>query len=385
VVPDGLELPELDAGAYFSERELTRAREYEGVLRLLGVSALLTELLVLAAFALAARPLARGLAVGRVGTGVLLAVLGTALLTAAQLPFSLADTWWQRRHDVSRDSYGDVVVEAVATLHVAILLTSLLVMLLMLLAGRFPRRWWLGAAPLLAGLGLAFGLLFAALVNVDTEPLRDRELAAAISRYVKIQGAEQPTVRVEEVSESTDAANAYALGIGPFERLVFWDTLLDGRFPAPEVRFVAAHEVAHLAREHVHKGFGWFILFTVPLWYVVARVTRRSGGFVRPEGVPLALLVVTVLQLAVSPAENLISRRYEAESDWIALQTTKDPAAARGLFRRFSTTSLGDPESPAWAHALFDTHPPLLDRIAMAEAWRAREAPTSGRPSREGS
>jgi Zn-dependent protease with chaperone function len=43
-----------------------------------------------------------------------------------------------------------------------------------------------------------------------------------------------------------------------------------------------------------------------------------------------------------------------------------------GLFKRFSATSLGDPTPPGWAYVMLDTHPPLLDRIEMAEAWRTR-------------
>ena len=62
--------------------------------------------------------------------------------------------------------------------------------------------------------------------------------------------------------------------------------------------------------------------------------------------VPLALLVVAALQLALAPAQSWISRRMEAEADWKALQTTRDPAAARGLFVGFGKTSLGDPDPP---------------------------------------
>ena len=90
--------------------------------------------------------------------------------------------------------------------------------------------------------------------------------------------------------------------------------------------------------------------------------------------VPLALLVAAVFQLAVSPAQNVVSRESEAEADWKALQTTRDPESARGLFREFSETSLGDPSPPTWAYVLLQTHPTLAQRVAMAEAWAARQA-----------
>jgi STE24 endopeptidase len=63
----------------------------------------------------------------------------------------------------------------------------------------------------------------------------------------------------------------------------------------------------------------------------------------------------------------------ESEADWKALQTTRDPAAVRGLFVGFARTSLGDPDPPAWAHILLDSHPTLAQRVAMAEAWRRQQ------------
>ena len=91
-----------------------------------------------------------------------------------------------------------------------------------------------------------------------------------------------------------------------------------------------------------------------------------------PAAIPLALVIVAVLQLVATPGQNLVSRRMEAEADWKALQTTHDPTAARGLFRELAATSLGDPSPPAWAQLLFGTHPTLADRVAMADAWAAR-------------
>jgi STE24 endopeptidase len=153
---------------------------------------------------------------------------------------------------------------------------------------------------------------------------------------------------------------------------VFWDTLLDGRFTPGEIRFIAAHELGHVARRHLWKGLAWFALLALPGVYVLAEVTRRRGGITEPTAVPLAVLTVVALQLLLLPATNAISRRYEAEADWVALEATRDPAAARRLLRRFSETSLSQPEPPRWAYVLRSTHPSLLERLALADAWSAR-------------
>jgi STE24 endopeptidase len=82
--------------------------------------------------------------------------------------------------------------------------------------------------------------------------------------------------------------------------------------------------------------------------------------------------VVVVVQLVTTPLQAAQSRRYEAEADWAALQTTRDPEALKALFRRFTAKALADPDPPGWYHALFDDHPSGLERVEMAEAWSRR-------------
>jgi len=79
-----------------------------------------------------------------------------------------------------------------------------------------------------------------------------------------------------------------------------------------------------------------------------------------------------VLGLLSLPLENAISRHREAEADWIALQTTHDPAAATALFRRFVPTTLDDPSPSTIDYLLLENHPTIMQRLAMAQAWRLR-------------
>jgi STE24 endopeptidase len=146
--------------------------------------------------------------------------------------------------------------------------------------------------------------------------------------------------------------------------------MVDGDFTNAEVRVVLAHEIGHHSSDHIPKGLAWFALFALPGAWVLMRATRQLGGMGEAASVPLALLVVALIQLALTPAQGWISRRMESEADWKALQTTRDPTAARDLFVGFGKTSLGDPEPPLWAHILLDSHPTLSQRVAMAEAWR---------------
>jgi STE24 endopeptidase len=88
--------------------------------------------------------------------------------------------------------------------------------------------------------------------------------------------------------------------------------------------------------------------------------------------VPLALAAALVYALLVSPFGNLVSRRYEAEADWMALTATNDPQSFIDLEKTLTVTSLGDPDPPVWSNLLFGTHPTPMKRIGMAETFRNR-------------
>jgi Zn-dependent protease with chaperone function len=203
-------------------------------------------------------------------------------------------------------------------------------------------------------------------------PVRDRALVAQAHELASQQGVEDVKVEVQEVRELTSAPNAEAVGLGPSRRVILWDTLLDGRFEDGEVRVVLAHEIAHLSRNHTWKSVAWYALFALPGAYLIARATRHRGGVYAPPAIPLALFMLVVLQLLALPLENIITRHLEAEADWVALETSRDPEAAEHLFVRLGTTSLSAPSPPTWSYLLMQTHPTLMQRIAMAEAWKTR-------------
>lgn len=152
---------------------------------------------------------------------------------------------------------------------------------------------------------------------------------------------------------------------------MLFDTLVD-EFTPREITVVIAHELGHLAHDHIWKDVGWYALFAFPGTFLIARATRRRGGMARPGAVPLSLFVLVALGLLAQPLQNAISRHLEAEADWAALEATHDPAGATALFRRFVPTTLGEPNPSTFDYVLLENHPTTMQRIAMAEAWRSR-------------
>jgi STE24 endopeptidase len=253
----------------------------------------------------------------------------------------------------------------------------------MALARRLGRNWWIAGAPVFVALAVGFAFLQGFVAGGGTTPLK-REYRGDVAALKQREGVDVP-VRQLKVSDWTHEANAFAAGIGPSSRVVVWDTLLDGRFSRGEVRFVVAHELGHVARRHLWKGLAWFALLAFPLAFLVAEATRPAGGLGTPAAIPLAFLALTLASLATAPVQNAISRRYEAEADWEALQATRDPASATRLFRSFEQTSLQEPNPPAWAYVMLGSHPSLAQRIAMAQRWRAATSSRAAAAPRAGS
>ena len=377
-VPADLVLPELEAAGEFDAATLARIDEFRSVTRTLWALSVALELLVLIVLVRRARRLAGGLtrlARGRVRAAVCLGLAAVLLVWLAQLPLGAAGHWWRRRYGLSQQGYAGWAKDAALSLGVRAVLVSLAVAGAVALAVRFGRRWPLAGAPALVAVGAAFlvaqPLLVQPLFN-RFEPLPDRSLANEVQRLAAEMGVDVTTVQVADASRRTTTANAYVAGLGPTRRVVFYDTALDGRFDEAELAALAAHELAHVERRHLWKGLAWFVLLAVPGLVLLGVVTERRGGLRDPALVPLGLLLAVALTLATLPVQNALSRRYEAEADWIALVATKDPASVAALERRFAVTSLADPDPPGWARVLLSTHPPTLDRIAMARAFAAR-------------
>jgi STE24 endopeptidase len=370
VVPDALDLPEIDLDEQFSAAELSEAEGFERFLRIEFVLSQLALLAVLAAYARRGTKLMRESTAGPIGTGMLLGMLGLAIAWLVQVPFSLAGLWWERRHDLSEVGYLEQIFGDWLLLGSEFLFISFALLVVMALARWLGRWWWAAAAPFFVALAALF--VFIAPYLVVSRSLDDPALEASAEEYARAQGIDPISVRVEEVHEVTTAPNAFATGLGPSRRVFLWDTLLDGRFSDDEVRVVLAHELAHHSRQHLPQALAWYALLALPGTWLIARAVRRRGGMQRPEAVPLALFVLVALQLLALPFQNVVTRHSEAEADWVALETTAEPAAAQELFRDFTRSALADPSPPTWAYLLLDNHPTIEQRIAMAEAWRAR-------------
>ena len=369
-VPNDLKLPALDPQRVFGPAAVRAGVRYDRFFEVEWALATLVAFTVLGGATRHGPRIARSLGLSPVNAGIVMAVLVGAALWAASVPFELASSWWSRRHGILQESWTSIVFSPLGGLYRSTVVTTVVFAVLLLLAKRWRRFWWIGAAGVVLLLAVALQLVLPYAMRIGVHPVRSPRLAAEIRTLEQRERVGRPTVRIVPMKDTTTAANAFAVGIGPSRGVFIWDTMLDGRFSRGEVRFVLAHELGHLARWHLWKGIAWGVLFGVPLLALLAYVTGRRGGLRRPENVPLALLTLTVAGIAILPLTNAVARRYEAEADWMALNATGDPASGRGLFKRFVRTDLQNPDPPGWVHVLLEDHPSALARVEQAEAWR---------------
>jgi STE24 endopeptidase len=244
---------------------------------------------------------------------------------------------------------------------------------------KYPGRWVLPAWLL----GALLTLLLVALAPLVIDPLFNtiRPLQEGALRQRVLALAQRAGVPVEQVYESdasrrTRKGNAYFTGLGATKRIVLWDTLVQHSAP-DEVELVLAHEIGHWKGAHIWKGLALsLIALAVALWvgarvleWAARRPTLHLAGPADAAGLPVFLLALYLLSLCSLPIQSGISRYFEREADHASLVLTRNPEAfirAEVSLARSNVADLRPPRPLVW---LLYTHPPVMDRIRMAEEF----------------
>jgi len=388
VVPSSLRLPHVDSHRFFTAAQLHAASSYSSVGVWLWVGGTIVQLVVLAVYARRGERFTRDSAAGPMGTGMLLGMIGFALVWLAQVPFTVLELWWERRQHLTHDGYAATVFGGWFGLGGAFVFLCVALAVVMGFARLVGERWWLPAAPIFVGLALLFAFIDPWLVGGHA--LHDARLRSAATRFERLEGVSRTPIVVESVHQTTTLPNAEAAGMGPSRRVILWDTLVDGRFTERELDVVVAHELGHLARHHIWKDVGWYALFAFPGAWAIARATRTRGGMARPRAVPLGLLVLVVLNLLALPLQNAISGTWrQRPTGWRFARRTIRAARSRSSAvscrrrstsrtRRRSTTSCSRtiPRSSSGSGWRRRGAPPSDVRVIL-EAWKLRQARTA--------
>jgi Zn-dependent protease with chaperone function len=373
--------------AYFTPAEIARGRAYTRGRYVLALAGLGLRLGLLALVALT--PLSTRLRDAALGAGrrpwlaaALYAAAVLALLMAARFPLALYGGFLRERAwGLGTQSFAGWLADY---LKGAALLAALAVPLaagLWALMRAAPRAWpWVAAG---ASAGLAVLLVLIAPVVIDPlfntfRPLRDPALEQDVRALAAKAGLPVGQILEADASRRTTRANAYFTGLGHTKRIVLYDTLLKTA-PPDEVRVVLAHEMGHWRHHHIWMGLALSAVGAFLAWGIAAGALRWAGarsafGLSGPADIAgLALVALTLLTLDVVtlPAQNAVSRAFERQADRAALELTDDPAAFIRGEVTLGRSNLSDVDPPRPIVWLLYTHPPVLERIAAAEAYAA--------------
>jgi Zn-dependent protease with chaperone function len=267
---------------------------------------------------------------------------------------------------------------------VSVVVATILVWVLYAIIRRSRRRWWVYFW--LASLPIALALFFLQPLVIDPlffqfESLAAKEpvLTQSLQRLVQRAGEDIPPERMfwMGAGEKLNALNAYVAGFGQSKRIVVWDTTIK-RLTAPQIVYVAGHEVGHYVLMHIPKllAFGGSLLFV--LFYLGYRtidwLLERWGASWEVRGLedwaslPALLLLFSVFYFCAMPVVSAVGRHYEREADQYGLEVTHGltadaaQACAQG-FQALGDVNLDDPEPMPFAVFLYYDHPPIKDRV----------------------
>ena len=334
VLLPALHLPQLDEHALFPSHVLHRAQSYSGGARFIWLAQVVTELVVLGLFVRYGVRWMRESAAGPIGTGMLLGMIGFALVWAAELPFSVLDVWWRHHYGLS-GSYVQATIGNWFALGAQFVLLCAALLIVMGLARRrsIGDLWWLPAVPVFVGLRIVLAFIAPWLLGGS----------AFHKPYVAhLERIEHVHVPVRVLSGSSEP-NAFTTGLGASRRVFLWRPIIEPvHAPHGPLR---ARARARRSRAQPHLEVDRLVhALRPPARVFIARATRGRGGMGVAEAVPLAIFVYVVFQLATLPLQNVVTRHLEAEADWSALRATHDPGCGPPAVPAVRVGDAGGPE-----------------------------------------
>ncbi len=317
---------------------------------------------------------------------ILMVALAGVVLEVLTLPLDFYSSYvLEHRYQLSNQSLGAWIIKRLKGYLIGGLIGLPLLLGLYALIWYTGAWWWVWATLGFLAVTLVLGRLVPVLVlplfykitRLDNPDLEHRLQRIAAGTGLTLEGVYRLGLSAE-----TKKANAALTGLGRTRRVLLGDTLLQDFVPE-EIEVVFAHEVGHHVFAHLPKLIAWSVLTSAVGFWLVDLVVRSAGaglGYTRfvdpfddPAALPLVLLVLSVFGLLLSPVQNVVSRLFERQCDQYALDRTGLRNAYLSAFTKLARINKSDPDPHPLIVWLFYDHPPIRQRLALAES---RPAPS---------
>lgn len=308
---------------------------------------------------------------GVVAIYVVLLAVAIEILT---LPLAFEAGWrLERKYGLSRETAGSWLRDRLKGFGVGLAIAIAAAEAVYLAARLWPDRWWIAAGVALTAGMIVLAHLAPVLLMplfVRMKPLERPALSARLASLSARAGVPVVGVFEWELGARTSKANAALTGFGSTRRILLSDTLL-ASYSDDEIEVILAHEMSH----HVHHDL-WSAVavesallfagaFAAHVVILLAGPWLGLRGVADVAGLPLLLLAAGALSLVLAPLARGLSRAHERRADAYALQLTSAPGAFISAMKRLGAQNMAE-ERPSRIARLFQSHPPLAERIERA-------------------
>lgn len=239
-----------------------------------------------------------------------------------------------------------------------------------------PGNWWL----IISLFWIFFTMILARLAPIVIIPLffKYRKLSDETLRQRIMNLADKMKVKLLDVfeidfSKKTLKANAAFVGMGKTRRVILADTLKD-KYSHDEIEVILAHEFAHYKLRHLFKLILINSLVTIACFYLIFRTSGyvlEVFGFSSLSDIaalPVVIIYFILFGIVTQPLTNLFSRRFEKDADLAALKVTQNKDAFISMMNKLADQNLADRNPHPLIKFYFFDHPPIAERIALAQA-----------------
>ena len=247
----------------------------------------------------------------------------------------------------------------------------------------------LAVGGIIYSLNAGAGLVLRVSGAVPADPAQYQQLHNLVEALAIGDGIPKPAVYVID----DPSPNAFATGVSPEKASITFTTGLLAIMNREELEGVTSHEMSHIKNHDIRlllvvgTMIGMAALLASILWRSAFFASFGRGGG-RGNQLVIVIFVAGALLAIVGfifgPLIRLaLSRRRESLADVSGVELTRNPAGLLGALKKLQQNDkpfkkmnhataamcIDDPlqHHEAWYHHLYDTHPPIEERIAALE------------------
>jgi STE24 endopeptidase len=296
----------------------------------------------------------------------------------AGFPIHLVSSFFVERHfGLSRQTFSAWLVDEVKSTVLSFGLSIICVQVFYLVLRNFPAAWWmiLGVAWIFFSIVLTRFLpvllipIFFKYLPIEDDMLKTKIIALAEKAGIRLMDV----CRID-LSRKTAKANAALVGLGKTRKVILADTLTDGFTPS-EITVVIAHEFGHFKYKHMHKLLAFSGGMTMIGFFVLSLIAGRIVAFTGASGItdlylfPILVFLLFASGIILLPVQNLFSRILERQADRYALDLTGAPEEFISVMEKLAEMNLADTEPSKMKKVFLYDHPPISERIGMAQRY----------------